>query len=342
MADSNAGLAYLTILYLNWLALQLMPDTAEIEWLDRFASIWLTQGRKTATYASAVVTFTGIQYTALAAASLLNGAVDTTTGANITFATEVPATIGAGATPVSVIALNSGQTGLIVGSQLSLVVGVAGINGSAIVTSITDGVEQETDTELRARLLFRIQEPPMGGDANDYVAWALDVPGVTRAWCSTEMGIGITTVRFMMDDLRAGPLVLDTNGNVISGGGFPLSADITAVNKFMQSKRPVTVKNCYVLAPLPDAINFTVASLSISNTETQAAIELSVAAMLAAKAAPAHSLNGVLQNATTIYSAWVSEAILSTPDVTSFDLTMSDHAPTYNGSLAVLGTVTFV
>ena len=104
MADSNAGLAYLTILYLNWLALQLMPDTAETEWLDRFASIWLTQGRKTATYANAVVTFTGIQYTALAAASLLNGAVDTSTGANITFATEAPATIGnSGPTSVQII-----------------------------------------------------------------------------------------------------------------------------------------------------------------------------------------------------------------------------------------------
>jgi len=35
MADANAGLGYLTLLYIDWLAKQLLPDTAETEWLDR-------------------------------------------------------------------------------------------------------------------------------------------------------------------------------------------------------------------------------------------------------------------------------------------------------------------
>src|ERR1035437_7162364 len=199
MSDSNAGLAYLTLLYLNWLAAQMMPDTAETEWLDRFASIWLTRGRKTATSVAAVVNFTGINGTPLPSGSQLGGAQDTTTGAAINFSTTYPIFIGTGPTPTSIVALTPGATGLVIGSQLNLVIGIAGINGVGTIVSITDGVEAETDDELRVRVLDRIREPPMGGDAFDYVEWALSFPGVTRAWCApNEMGIGTITLRFMM------------------------------------------------------------------------------------------------------------------------------------------------
>src|SRR5262245_9663189 len=64
MSDAMAGLTHLTLLYLDWLALQLLPDTAETEWLDRHGQIWLTnadgsKGRKVATYAHGTVQFTG-------------------------------------------------------------------------------------------------------------------------------------------------------------------------------------------------------------------------------------------------------------------------------------------
>src|SRR5215471_19264033 len=64
MADAMAGLARLLLKYLDWLALQLMPDTAEREWLDRHGQIWLVNsdgslGRKGATLASGTVGFSG-------------------------------------------------------------------------------------------------------------------------------------------------------------------------------------------------------------------------------------------------------------------------------------------
>ena len=34
LSDANAGLAFLVLLYIDWLALQLLPDTAETEWLE--------------------------------------------------------------------------------------------------------------------------------------------------------------------------------------------------------------------------------------------------------------------------------------------------------------------
>src|SRR6478736_4591283 len=97
-----------------------------------------------------------------------------------------------------------------------------GVVSATLHGDMTGGADTETDDQLRARVLFRIQQPPMGGDANDYVAWALAVPGVTRAWCSPlEMGMGTVTVRFMMDELRA------------SNGGFPLGEDIETVSDYL-------------------------------------------------------------------------------------------------------------
>jgi uncharacterized phage protein gp47/JayE len=52
LADGNAGLAHLTLQYIDWLSRQLLPDTAEGDWLrERHAAIWLG-GWKEATFAS--------------------------------------------------------------------------------------------------------------------------------------------------------------------------------------------------------------------------------------------------------------------------------------------------
>src|ERR1017187_10286806 len=98
MSDTNAGLAYLVLLYINWLADQLLPDTAETTWLDRFASIWLTNGRKVAAYATGAVPFTAIASTVVSAGTIINGVLDSTTNVTINFATAAPITLGVGPT----------------------------------------------------------------------------------------------------------------------------------------------------------------------------------------------------------------------------------------------------
>ena len=78
MADTMAGLAHHVLRYIDWLALQLLPDTAEVEWLDRHGQIWLvnadgTIGRKLATYAQGIVTMTGTVGAVVPAATQLVG-----------------------------------------------------------------------------------------------------------------------------------------------------------------------------------------------------------------------------------------------------------------------------
>src|SRR6202008_1545450 len=65
MSDNQGGLCHLTLQYIDWLALQLLPDTAETEWLDRHGQIWLvnadgSKGRKLATLAAGTAAFQGI------------------------------------------------------------------------------------------------------------------------------------------------------------------------------------------------------------------------------------------------------------------------------------------
>src|SRR6516164_4593318 len=110
MADSNAGLAYLTLLYIEWLSDQLMPDESETEWLDRHAAIWLpNNGRKQATFSNGIVTATGLAGTAVPAGTIL--LANKSDGTAILFQTAYAINIGAGPTPVPVTALTPGSTG---------------------------------------------------------------------------------------------------------------------------------------------------------------------------------------------------------------------------------------
>jgi uncharacterized phage protein gp47/JayE len=331
VSDAMAGLAYLCLLYVDWLAKQLLPDTAEDEWLERQGVIWLvnadgTRGRKPGSCATGIVTMTGQMEITIPLATRLSG-IDGTL-----FETTEQIMLGNEATPVHLQAMTVGVAGnLDAGMTLSFVAAIPGVDGQATVLSLQGGAEAETIDELRGRVLERIQQPPMGGDAEDYVAWATRVAGVTRAWCApNEMGIGTVTVRFMCDDLRAG------------NGGFPLQEDIDAVQAYLDIVRPVAVKDFFVVAPIPLPIDFTIAQLDADTAAIRAAIEASVAKMLRDKAKPAFALNGVLQPAQTIFAAWVSDAILNTPGVNSFDLNMDDRPMPNNGCMAVPGVMTVV
>lgn len=318
LTDSNAGLAHEVLLYLDWLALQLLPNTAEHEWLDRHGDIWLG-GRNPAEFSVGVVNVTGIDGTILPLASRFSGPNGTL------FETTEQITVGAIETPVDVQALTAGAVGnLEVGTRLGFEVAVPGVDGTATVVALTGGVDEEDDTSLRDRVLFRIRKPPMGGDADDYIAWARHVPGVTRAWSAPlEMGMGTVTVRFMMDDLRA-----DADPMV---DGFPLPEDIDAVTAYMATVRPVAVKDFFVEAPIPFPIDFTISGLDLDNAAVRAAIKASVKAMLRDRCAPG----------TTVYRSWVDEAISAAVGEDHHELTFTTTPMPSNGHLAVIGTITY-
>ena len=329
MADNSASLSYQQMLYISWLSLQFLPDTSEEAWLDRHASIWLpNNGRKAATYASGTISTTGVAGTTLPAGSIFSSP---TPSGTVQLQTQAIVTVGPIAVSVAVVSLTAGSvSNLPAGASVSLTSGPpgGGVNATATVVSMSGGADAETDDQLRARVLNQIQQPPMGGDANDYVQWALLVPGVTRAWCSPmEMGIGTVTVRFMMDQLRA------------TTGGFPNASDVSAVQTYINARRPVTALDTFVVSPIQEPINFSLSGLNATDASTIANIKSSVSAMLLALGAPAFSLNGVSQPAQEIYAAWVNDAVYQATGVEYFDLGMSDHPMPTPGSIATLGNI---
>ena len=240
----------------------------------------------------------------------------------VTFETLEDITTSAGSlVSGNIRALDPGSFGnLPDGSGLSINPPIPGVSSTATAYNITGGTDTETDPQLRARILQRIRNPPMGGSQADYVAWALAVPGVTRAWAAPEQGTGTITVRFLMDDLRA------------DDDGWPTPSDVQTVADYIDLKRPVTVKDCYVLAPIKEFIDITIANLVPDTDEAKAEIEASIRNMLFMMAAPGQ----------TIYSAWVSYAIMSAPSVQSFNLvTTADYVMPSLGHMAVLETILY-
>jgi uncharacterized phage protein gp47/JayE len=322
MSDTQGALCHSTLQYIDWLALQLMPDTAETEWLDRHGDIWLTNadgstGRKSPTLATGTASFQGLVDGALVAmgTQLQSGGTPA-----VGYETTQDITTSASALVTGQIrALDPGSAGnQLDGSVLTIAPALTGVDTAATVVHLTGGVDTETDDQLRARILLRIRNPPMGGAQADYVNWALAVPGVTRAWAAPEQGIGTMTTRFLMDDLRA------------DDDGWPTPEDVEAVADYIDKMRPVTVKDCYVVAPIKQFIDITIAHLEPDTSEAQAAIEQSVRDMLFAKAAPGQ----------TIYAAWINYAIMSAPGVQSFNLiTTDDYVMLSLGHMAELGTI---
>jgi uncharacterized phage protein gp47/JayE len=90
------------------------------------------------------------------------------------------------------------------GESVYLLSPISGIEQYMTVSpgSIYGGADEESLDDWRERLSLRKKNPPSGGSRYDYLRWALEVPGVTRAWvCGSEQGgPGTVSVAFVKDD----------------------------------------------------------------------------------------------------------------------------------------------
>ena len=84
---------------------------------------------------------------------------------------------------------------------------IPGITRVTNAAATYDGFGEETDDELRERLLFKVRQPATSGNMNDYIEWGTSVEGVGTS-PSYRSGIGNGTVKL---------LVTDSNGQPASG-----------------------------------------------------------------------------------------------------------------------------
>lgn len=235
---SISGLVHGMYGYLDWIARQHFVDTAEDEQLDRHATFWLKAGRKAATKAVGTVTFTGDNGTAVNIGTKLQNA------SGLEYVTTTAGVIESGTLVLNIEAVLPGISGnMEAGASLIFVSPIAGVQAIATAGILSSGTDTETDDDLRDRVLTRVRKPPHGGADFDYIAWAKEVPGVTRAWAKFN-GPGKVILRFMMDDTYP--------------DGIPEAADVATIQAYIDPIRPLGVKAFEVAAPVAVPLNFTI------------------------------------------------------------------------------------
>ena len=168
--------------FITWLGEQILPNTAETNWLRKHAFMWGVIP-KASTFAVGNVTFTGVNTTVIPKGTLLQN------DEGSEYETSTILEITGGIVTVNIKAVAPGEDSnfykpspLFV-LQLVLTSPISGINPDVIVNGeITGGLDEETDEDLRVRILERIQFQPAGGAKNDYIRWAKKVDGVSKVW----------------------------------------------------------------------------------------------------------------------------------------------------------------
>lgn len=311
IGQSEAGAVHMLYGYLDWIAKQSIIDTAEKEYLERWAVIWKVI-RKTADFASGQVAFSGT-----AGSIILDGTVVQRQD-GIQYKVLGGAVFGGGPLVVPILALEAGESGnLGSGFPIFLLSPIAGVQSTGTTTTkLEGGVDVESDERLLARLLARIQQPPHGGASFDYEQWVLEVAGVTRVWVyPLQMGAGTVTVLFVCDE----------DVSII-----PSPAKVAEVQAYINARAPVTAE-VFVGAPIADPLNMTI-KLAPNTAAVQNAVRAELADLIDRDSTPGGPiLISRLREAVSLAAGEDNNQIV-TPNA---DVT---HAA---GHMAVLGTLTF-
>lgn len=240
LSRTISGAAYGLYGYLNWIAKQILPDTADAVTLERQALLRLETPRIPAKSATGSASFLASAGSVLDA----NLVVQASDGRQYRVVDAI--TPASGINTAKLEAVDGGILGnAAAGLTLKLVQPVTGIDETFTVLApgITGGSNQESVESLRSRVIRSYQVIPHGGDADDYVTWALECAGVTRAWTvKNYLGPGTVGVFF----------VRDGDASII-----PDANEIATVKSYIDTKAPVTAE-VIVLAPVLKAVNYTI------------------------------------------------------------------------------------
>ena len=300
--------------YVEWAAKQIIYDTADEEYLVRWASIWKVL-RKVAVAATGDVTFS-VQVGAVIPVGTLLQALD-----GVQYATTAEVTAISTSAVALVAAVEPAAAGnRAAGQTLNLVSPVAGVQTLATAGLLSGGADVETIDSLRDRFLTRIQQPPQGGAKHDYEAWAIEVPGVTRAWVyPQELAANGVTVRFVRDNDGTGAAII------------PSAPEVATVQAYIEERAPVTA-DVTVVAPNAVPLDFVFTDLVPDTTAVRAAVSAELQDLLRRKAVPGGTL--LLSQIRAAISAAAGEEnyVLASP---SADVTNT------TGNMSTMGTITW-
>lgn len=331
LAWCMSGLAYSLYGYLDWIGRESVPFTSTDEYLEAWAAL-IGIYRKDSTAATGAAAYTGQPGSVVPADTALtrqDGTPYTST------ADATVDTTGNVVVPF-VAAVNGADTDCDPGTAMNISNAIAGINsgGTVMAPGATGGADQELDPALRTRMLAKYAAPPQGGAGGDYEQWALEVPGVTRAFVQPNgMGAGTVIVRPMLDDVQAayGGFPQGTDGCATEETRGPTAAgDQLAVAEHIWPVQPVTAL-VWVMAPVPHPIDVDLLALDPNTQDMQDQITASINDMYLVKG----QLGG------TIYPSDLYEAILATPGINHFTMDQPALPVTVAaGELPIMGVLT--
>lgn len=339
LGQSLAGLTNGVYGYLDWIAKESVPFTCDGEFLEAWAALkGVTREPATAATGSAVFAAT---------AGTIPAGTELTRQDGVTYTTNADASVSSGSITVAATCTTPGAAGNCAnGTVLTLGTAIAGVqSGGAASTAFTGGADVETDDALRTRMLQTYAAPPQGGDFADYIEWAEQTPGVTRAWVTPNgMGAGTVVVYTMFDVTESGSGGFPQGTNGVATGetrDTAATGDQLAVANTIFTQQPVTAL-VYSVAPTAAPQNFTISGLSGASTATKAAIAAAISDVFVREAGPggAYDINHVVQG--TLDLSLINSAIAVITGTTPFVITSPNANITWGtGQIPTLGTITW-
>ncbi|EEY1244275.1 hypothetical protein EP759_16740 [Escherichia coli] len=188
---------------------------------------------------------------------------------------------------------------------------------SGVADTLTGGFDTEDLETWRARVIERYYWTPQGGADGDYVVWAKEVPGITRAWTYRHwMGTGTVGVMIASSDLI---------------NPIPEESTETAARQHIGPLAPVAGSDLYVFRPVAHKVDFHI-RVTPDTPEIRAAITAELRSFLLRDGYPQGELK----------VSRISEAISGANGEYSHQLfAPADNISIAKNELAVLGTISW-
>ena len=319
MANALTGMAHGLYGFLDYQSKQLFDESADDESLLRRAAEFGIY-RIAAKFATGSITVTGLDDTGIPKDRewTQNGFV---------YVADAEVIIAAGTAVVPVTAKVAGMDSNIASGTLQIMVPLAGIDSDAtiIAPGIEAGAEIETIKRVRQRLEERKQNPPRGGNDNDWKAWCKQGhQDITRVWVRRNEDAagatvyGVVTCYVVPDEL---PSPIPAQGVIDAATAYVDQPDV----------RPAGMKTFYILAPTGKTLNITFTSLTPNTLAVRAAIELELKDLLKREAVPGGK----------ILLTHIRAAISRATGEEDYRTNLADDFVCASGELATLGVLTW-
>lgn len=298
--------------YLDYLARNMLPDLCDEDWLYRHGRIKRCP-RKDAVAASGFIRWDGI-----AGTPTLPAGTQIQRDDQVTYTTTQTVKASDGLLRVPLVADEPGVIGNTDdGIALRLGTPISGIPSTGYADTLNGGTDIEELETWRARVMERYYWIPQGGGDPDYVIWAKEIAGITRAWTFRHyQGIGTVGVMVATSD-PANPAPADDVVQAVRAHILPLA--------------PVAGGGLFVFAATEHVIPVTIA-LAKDTPEIRTAVTAELNSLMLRDGQPSGK----------VYLSRISEAISLATDEVAHQL----RSPTVDivlgkTELPVLGEITW-